>query len=140
MAATATARTVSKPVVDSKAAPGRLAMLYDGECEMCVSGARSMLKWSPAIDALDLHEPSVRAQFPDLKMENLLEELHVVDDRGRIFRGARAINEVVRYARGAKRLLAYLWYIPGYAWLADRQYKKIAASRYQRDPSGNLKP
>ena len=40
---------------------------------------------------------------------------------------------------GLKGYLAYLWYIPGYAWLADRQYKRIAASRYQRDASGRLK-
>ena len=72
-------------------------------------------------------------------MENLLEELHAVDESGRVYRGARAINEILRRQRGLKGYLAYLWYIPGYAWLADRQYKRIAASRYQRDASGRLK-
>jgi predicted DCC family thiol-disulfide oxidoreductase YuxK len=36
---------------------------------------------------------------------------------------------------GLRSLLAYLWYLPGYAWVADRQYKAIAGKRY-RDPDG----
>jgi predicted DCC family thiol-disulfide oxidoreductase YuxK len=108
---------------------------------MCKAGAEAMRKFdnSGSIETLDLHDPDARANFPELKLENLLEELHVVDDRGQVFRGARAINEVLRHQKGVKRYLAYMWYIPGYAWLADRQYKKIAASRYQRDPAGKLK-
>jgi predicted DCC family thiol-disulfide oxidoreductase YuxK len=91
------------------------------------------------IEPLDLNDPDARAKFPDLKLENLLEELHAVDDRGRVYRGARAINEILRMQRGLKGYLAYLWYIPPYAWLADRQYKRIAASRYQRDARGQLR-
>ena len=70
----------------------------------------------------------------------MLEELHVADDAGRVYRGARAINEILRFQRGAKRYLAYLWYLPGFAWLADRQYKRLAASRYQCFPESNLQP
>ena len=72
-----------------QASPGKLAMLYDGECEMCKAGAEAMRKFdnSGSIETLDLHDPDARANFPELKLENLLEELHVVDDRGRVFRG-----------------------------------------------------
>jgi predicted DCC family thiol-disulfide oxidoreductase YuxK len=124
-----------------RAPAGKLAILFDGSCEMCrssISGLRHFDN-SGLIEPLDLHHEEVRAQFPDLKLENLLEELHAVDDGGRVFRGARAINEILRRQRGLKGYLAYLWYVPGYAWLADRQYKKIAASRYARDASGRLK-
>ena len=68
-----------------------------------------------------------------------MEELHVVDDRGQVYRGARAINEILRIQPGLRGWLAYAWYLPGYAWLADRQYKRLAASRYDRDASGRLK-
>ncbi len=124
-----------------KASPGKLAILFDGACEMCSTGAAGIEKFdnSGLIEPLDLNDPNARAKFPDLKLENLVEELHAVDDRGRVFRGARAINEILRRQRGLKGLLAYLWYIPPYAWLADRQYKRIAASRYQRDASGRIK-
>ncbi len=56
-----------------------------------------------------------------------------------VYRGARAINEILRRQPGLKGWLAYAWYIPGYAWLAERQYKRIAASRYQRDASGRMR-
>ncbi len=127
--------------VTGKASPGKLAILYDGACEMCRASLDGIRQFdnSGQIEPLDLHQDEVRAQFPELKLESLLEELHAVDESGRVYRGARAINEILRRQRGLKGYLAYLWYVPGYAWLADRQYKRIAASRYQRDASGNLK-
>ncbi len=124
-----------------KASPGKLAILYDGSCELCRASLDGIRQFdnSGNMEPLDLHHEEVRAQFPDLKLETLLEELHAVDESGRVFRGARAINEILRRQRGLKGYLAYLWYVPGYAWLADRQYKRIAASRYDRDARGRLK-
>ncbi len=124
-----------------KAAAGKLAILYDGSCEMCRASVDGVMQFdnSGAIEPLDLHREEVHAQFPGLTRENLLEELHAVDEDGRVYRGARAINEILRRQRGLRGYLAYLWYIPPYAWLADRQYKRIAASRYARDARGKLK-
>jgi predicted DCC family thiol-disulfide oxidoreductase YuxK len=124
-----------------KAAPGKLAVLYDGSCEMCVASIDKIGRFdnSGAIEPLDLNDKAVRVQFPELRNEDLVRELHVVDDRGGVFRGARAINEILRHQRGLRKWLAYLWYVPGHAWLAERQYRKIAASRYDRDASGRLK-
>ena len=125
-----------------RASPGKLAILFDGSCELrraSVSGVRQFDN-SGKIEPLDLQDSEVGAKFPNLKREHLLEELHAVDDRGNVYRGARAVNEILRRQSGIKGLLAYLWYVPGYAWLADRQYKRIAATRYERDASGKMKP
>jgi predicted DCC family thiol-disulfide oxidoreductase YuxK len=124
-----------------KASPGKLAILYDGACDMCRASLDGIQHFdnSGQIEPLDLQDAQARANFPDLKMESLLQELHAVDDSGRVYRGARAINEILRRQHGLKGFLAYLWYVPGYAWLADRQYKRIAASRYERDSQGRLK-
>jgi predicted DCC family thiol-disulfide oxidoreductase YuxK len=124
-----------------RAAPGKLAVLYDGSCEMCVASIARINRYdnSGALEPLDLNDQAVRAEYPELKNEDLVRELHAVDERGNVFRGARAINQILRRQHGVKKLLAYLWYLPGYAWLADRQYKKIADSRYERDASGRLK-
>src|SRR4051812_33323332 len=121
-----------------KADPGKLAILFDGACSLCRGSAAGLGSFdnSGTIDALDLNDPAARAKFPELKLEDLLEELHAIDDRGRVYRGARAINEILRRQHGLKGLLAYLWYVPPFAWLADRQYKRIAASRYDRDATG----
>src|SRR5262249_36693011 len=116
-----------------RAAAGRLAVLYDGACDVCRATLQAVRQFdsSGQIDALDLHDDSVRAGFPGFDPKRLMDELHAVDDQGRVFRGARAVNEILRRQSGVVGLLAYLWYIPGYAWLADRQDKRIPASRYR---------
>jgi predicted DCC family thiol-disulfide oxidoreductase YuxK len=128
---------------EGRAGAGRIAVIYDGDCNLCrisVEAVR-MFDNSDAIDLFNLHDPAVREQFPTLTVQALMEELHVVDDRGRVMRGARAVNEVLRRQHGMRGWLAYLWYIPGYAWLADRQYKMIARSRYGLDCEGRpIKP
>jgi predicted DCC family thiol-disulfide oxidoreductase YuxK len=123
-----------------KATRGLLAILYDGGCEMCRTSMTAIEKFdsSGKLEPIDLHDPDLRAKFPALELKDLLEELHAVDDRGMVYRGARAINEILRRQPGLKGWLAYAWYIPGYAWLAEWQYRRIAASRYQRDASGRL--
>ena len=78
------------------------------------------------MEPLDLHDEEVRAKFPELKMENLLEELHAVDEDGRVYRGARAINEILRRQRGLKGYLAYLWYVP-----ATRGWRTVSTSESQ---------
>lgn len=126
--------------VAGRASRGMLAILYDGGCEMCQTSLRAIERFdvSGRLEPIDLHEPEVRAKFPDLEIKDLLEELHAVDDQGNVYRGARAINEILRIQPGIRGWLAYAWYIPGYAWLADWQYKRIAASRYRRDASGRI--
>jgi len=122
----------------SRARPGRLAVLYDGACARCRASAEVVRDFdnSNKLDLLDFHERELRAQFPDLHLEALMEELHVVDDRGNLWRGARAVNQILRQQHGLRGVLAWLWYLPGFAWLADRQYKRIARSRYGQDSQG----
>ena len=60
---------------------------------------------SNAIDLIDLHDAEARAQFPALTIQALMEELHVVDDQGRVTRGARAVNEVLRWQHGLGGIL-----------------------------------
>ncbi len=125
-----------------KARTGMLAILYDGGCDMCRASVQAIENFdkSGRLEPIDLHDPGSHAKFPGLEMKDLLEELHAVDDRGQVYRGARAINEILRLQPGIRGWLAYAWYIPGYAWLADRQYRRIAATRYQRDAQGRLNP
>jgi predicted DCC family thiol-disulfide oxidoreductase YuxK len=126
---------------EGTASSGKLALLIDGACSMCRTGVEAIRQYdnSLALEVFDLQNPADRERFPQFRPEDLLEELHAVDDRGRVYRGARAINEVLRRQSGVKGWLAYLWYVPGFAWIADRQYQRIAATRYERDAHGRLK-
>ena len=71
--------------IAAHASPAKLAVLYDGGCETCRKIAAGVLRYdnSKALELLDANEPAARAQFPELRLEDLLYELHVIDDRGR---------------------------------------------------------
>src|ERR1700674_5589442 len=118
----------------------KLAILIDGACDMCRTGAEAVRHYdeSKVIEIFDLQNPAHRERFPQFRLEELLEELHAVDDQGRVYRGARAINEVLRRQSGPTGGLAYLWCLPGFPRLADWQYKRMAATRYERDRHSKL--
>ena len=119
-----------------RARPGRLAVLYDGACAMCRASAEIVRVYdnSNKIDLMNFHDDELRARFPAIELDALMDELHVIDDRGNVWRGARAVNQILRYQNGIRGLVAWLWYVPGFAWIADRQYKRIARSRYDLEP------
>ena len=119
--------------IAAHASPGKLAVLYDGGCAMCREVAAGVLRYdyTRTLELLDANDPGARAQFPELGLDDLLYELHVIDEHGRVYRGARAVNEILRHQAGLRSLFAYLWYLPGFAWIADRQYKAIAGRRYR---------
>jgi predicted DCC family thiol-disulfide oxidoreductase YuxK len=128
-------RSFRPTVAPGKAKPGTIAVLFDGDCKLCRASVEAVRMYdnSGVVDLLDIHDEEKRALFPGLEMDALMEEIHVVDEHGRVWRGARAINEILRRQHGLPGLLAYLWYLPGFPWLADRQYKRIARRRYGLD-------
>jgi predicted DCC family thiol-disulfide oxidoreductase YuxK len=128
-------RSFRPTIVPGKAKPGTIAVLFDGNCKLCRASVEAVRMYdnSGVVDLLDIHDEEKRALFPGLEMDALMEEIHVVDEYGRVWRGARAINEILRRQQGLPGILAYLWYLPGFPWLADRQYKRIAQRRYGLD-------
>jgi len=119
-----------------RARPGRLAVLYDGACAMCRASADIVRSYdnSDKIDLLNFHDDELRVRFPAIELDALMDELHVIDDQGNVWRGARAVNQIMRYQHGVRGMLAWLWYFPGFALIADWQYKRIARSRYGDGP------
>jgi predicted DCC family thiol-disulfide oxidoreductase YuxK len=72
--------------------PRELTVLYDAGCTLCRS-ARAWLQGQPTY--LPLHfvpagTPRAARLFPRLHPEQTLREITVVDDRGRVYRGAKA--------------------------------------------------
>ncbi len=128
-------RSFRPTIVPGKAKPGTIAVLFDGDCKLCRASVEAVRMYdnSGVVDLFDIHDDEKRALFPGLEMDALMEEIHVVDEHGRVWRGARAINEILRRQHGLPGILAYLWYLPGFPWLADRQYKRIAQRRYGLD-------
>ena len=107
-------------------------VLYDGQCGFCRSQI-TLLRWLDLGGHLvtrSLHDPRVADDFPNIRKEDLLAQMYVIDPSGK----ARGGAEAVRYL---SRRLVLLWplalilHIPGtmplwktlYAWVARNRMR-----------------
>jgi predicted DCC family thiol-disulfide oxidoreductase YuxK len=122
-----------------RAQAGKLALIFDGACPQCRASMKGLMAFaaSDRIEAIDLQDPDVERRFPAFKPEDLLREIHAVDDRGRVWRGADAIREALSRQSGLARVISWLWAVPGFERLAGYQYRRIAAARRRDDPGGH---
>jgi len=111
-------------------ADGRVTLVYDGECEFCTR----LAGWVKRRDGRG--RVLVRAS----QEAGLIESLGLtrgevdraawaVDEGGRRFEGAAAINRVLRALGGGWRLLGSLYLVPPAAWLENRYYRRVARKR-----------
>lgn len=113
-------------------ASSQLVVLYDGKCVLCRQSVRIIraLDWFKRVEPLDLHDPSVAAQFQELDKEKLLGEMHVISQSDQIYAGFFAVRHIARFL-----LLGWfalpLFYLPGMNWLGPKIYQWIAQRRYQ---------
>jgi predicted DCC family thiol-disulfide oxidoreductase YuxK len=122
-----------------RAQAGKLALIFDGACPQCRASMNGLMAFaaSDRIEAIDLQDPDVERRFPAFKPQDLLREIHAVDDRGRVWRGADAIREALSRQSGLARAISWLWAVPGFERLAGYQYRRIAAARRRDDPGGH---
>jgi predicted DCC family thiol-disulfide oxidoreductase YuxK len=108
-------------------------VIYDGQCNFCRAQVRNLRRLDCCgnrLSFLSLHDPRVGERYPDLSREALMEQMYVVDGRGRRHAGADA----VRYL---SRRLPTLWlaapilHLPGTAGLWRWMYRQVAKRRYK---------
>ncbi len=107
-------------------------VLYDGRCRLCTAGAERIryLDKGARLEVVSLHEPQVHARFPEIRLEDVLAEMHFVRPDGSMAKGHAAVREILR-ALPRWHALAVFWDLPGFSFLADRVYKWVAANRYR---------
>ena len=69
-----------------------LTVLFDDRCGVCSRAhqwLRGQATWVP-LEFVGAWSDEARRRFPGLERQQLLAELHVVDDAGRVYRGAKA--------------------------------------------------
>src|SRR5260370_19912552 len=95
------------PILGARAVSVRPVVLYDGRCRLCTAGADRIRSHDTehALEVLSLHEPAVAARYPDIRREDVLQEMHFVRPDGSIAKGHQAVREVLRV-------------IPAYRWLS----------------------
>ncbi|MGI9176530.1 MAG: thiol-disulfide oxidoreductase DCC family protein [Pirellulales bacterium] len=116
----------------------RDTVIYDGQCRFC-RGQIALLRRLDVFHRLafrSLHDPDLPQDYPELPPDELMEEMVVVDTRGRVWRGAAAVRHL------SCRLVA-LWplaiplHLPGSMPLWTWLYRLVARNRYRLAGSCN---
>jgi len=106
-------------------------VIFDGQCSFCTAGVRRIHRRDKGgrLAYLSLHDAEVARRFPELRHADLMEDMHVVDRRAAVYRGAAAFRYLTR------RLpqlwwLAPLLHVPGSLPFWQWCYRQIAKRRY----------
>ena len=118
------------PTIDDN--PQADVVIYDGQCPFCRIQVQRLARWDGRgrLAFLSLHDPRVVQRYPDLTRQMLMQEMYVIDRRGRRHAGAAAL-------RYLSRRLPRLWWlapwlhIPGTLALWQAAYRWVARRRYQ---------
>jgi len=111
-------------------------VLYDGGCGLC-RRSREMLEridGKRRLRFVDIHDPEGAARgFPELRWEDLMEEMHVVDPYGGVTRGFDAFRTITG-ALPALWALFPLLHLPGVPAIGRRVYRWVAERRGRGGP------
>lgn len=111
-------------------APAEPTLIYDGECGLCREAATMLQSW-------DRERRIVLVPFQDeagtrrfgIALPALAAAMHLVLPDGRVFAGADAVPELLRYLPG-KRWMRWLFAVPGLRPVARRVYRYVAERRH----------
>ena len=123
--------------------PGADVIIYDGHCKFCTAGVQKLARWDRRgrrLSFLSLHDPEVASRFPQLTYDQLMQEMYLIDQRGRFHKGAEAFRYLTtRLPR--LYVLAPLLHIPfslpfwhwAYRQVANRRYRLMGKTGHQCD-------
>ena len=126
----------TKPMTDNLPSPSDLPgadiVIYDGECQFCRKQVARLhrLDGKDRLAYMSLHDPSARTRCPNLSHEQLLEQMYVIDQKGRQFGGASAFRYL---SHRLPKLwpLAPLMHLPFSLPLWQWLYRQVAIRRYR---------
>jgi predicted DCC family thiol-disulfide oxidoreductase YuxK len=108
-------------------------MFYDGGCPVCMRGVRHFqrLDWARRIRWVDIMVEREALEPYGVDFAEAMDQLHVLDDRGRLAKGAYAFaalwSQLPWY-----RWLAAVARLPGILCIIDLVYQRMARGRYRR--------
>ncbi|HEX4132060.1 MAG TPA: DUF393 domain-containing protein [Pirellulales bacterium] len=127
----ATPSTTDVPPASLGEQPTADVVIYDGHCRVCRGSMERLARLDRGrrLVFVSLHDPEVTRRWPDLRHDDLMQNIVVVDRRGQRHWGAAAFRYL---SRRLPRLywLAPLLHIPFSLPLWQRLYQMFARRRY----------
>ena len=108
-----------------------LTVLYDDRCGKCRRYIRlsTWLDLAGRLEPIGLSNPRIAREFDHFDPDALNFEMHVIDSKGRVFRGFYAIRRIAQ-AVPLMWPFAALLFIPGVSAAGEPIYAWIARTRY----------
>ncbi|MFM6977043.1 MAG: thiol-disulfide oxidoreductase DCC family protein [Sphingobacteriaceae bacterium] len=106
-------------------------VFYDGSCRMCmgVSGWLSRIDGKQQFRLVPFQNTELLAQYPQIKPEDCEKEIHIINQHGKVLRGADAVMEIWRKTGHWSAFLANIFRLPPFIWVARTIYGLIARFR-----------
>ena len=104
-----------------------LTVLFDGDCGVCTAVSRALVRLDSGA-TMTFQPLDAWSSIDGPSHSDLVGALHVVDDRGRWFSGARATVEIARRVP-ALRPVALVSHLPGAMIVLEWGYRLVAGHR-----------
>ena len=107
-------------------------LIFDDTCPVCRTGVDHVrrLDQSGLIRPVPLSRPELPAGMVLPPKDELTREIHLINARGKVWRGAAAVAEVARlYPK--TRFWGWLMDLPGIRWVAAKVYRLVARYRHR---------
>ena len=113
-----------------QAPPPKPLLVFDGDCGFC---RRWIARWQSAtgdaVDYIPFQDPSVAARFPEIRLDDFAEAVHLILPDGAVCRGAEAVFRSLAQG-GTHRWLLWLYgKAPAFADLSELFYEEVALHR-----------
>ncbi|MFV1986210.1 MAG: DCC1-like thiol-disulfide oxidoreductase family protein [Gemmatimonadota bacterium] len=113
--------------------PGRLRVLYDGHCDLCIRSMTALetLDVTDRLSFVDLEDGAGIARVPEVNRSDALSWMHVAADDGTVWRGFFAFRRLARAMPALWPALLVL-HAPLSSSLGPRVYDAVARRRSRR--------
>ena len=102
-------------------------LIFDGRCAYCRGWVERVRRWDRErrLDFVPYQTPDLEQRFPGVSRAECTQRIHLVDETGRVHRGAAAAREVLRRLPGGG-VWTLPFRLPGGLALGDHLYAWVA--------------
>jgi len=106
----------------------RPVLVYDEECGFCLAWIEY---WKKLTGENISYAPfqEIASEFPEIPREHFQKSIHLITQKGKIYKGAHAVFRALHEGKAGSWLLLMYLKIPGFGFLAEAFYSLISRNR-----------